>query len=57
MSRAVEKLHDGFIMYHGCGIYHGDGSNVLITKKRSCSNPTNACFWMQGKHVNKKVQT
>ena len=57
MSRAVKNLQDGFIKYHGCGIYHRDGSNVLVTKGRSCSNPTNACFWMQGEHVNEKVQT
>ena len=44
-------------MYHGCGVYHRDGSNVLITKRRSCSIPVNACFWMQGNHVNKKVRT
>ena len=57
MSRAVKNLQDGFIKYHGCGIYHRDGSNVLVAKGRSCSNPTKPCFWMQGEHVNKKVQT
>ena len=57
MSRAAKNLQDGFIKFHGCGIYHRDGSNVLITKRRGCSNPINACFWMQGEHVHKKVST
>ena len=50
-------MQDGFIKYHGCGIYHRDGSNVLVTKQRPCSRPTNACFWMQSEHVHKKVCT
>ena len=33
MGRIVKKLQDGFIKFHGCGLYHRDGSNVLITKK------------------------
>ena len=57
MSRAVKSLQDGFIKYHGCKIYHRDGSNALVTKGRPCSNPTNACFRMQGEHVHKKVST
>ena len=55
MSKIVKILHDGFIKYHGCGIYHRDGSNVLITKDRGCSRPIDACFWMKPEHVHKKV--
>ena len=44
MTKIVENLQDGFIKYHGCGIYRKDGTNVLITKKRLCYKPINACF-------------
>ena len=33
MTKIVKNLQDGFIKYHGCGIYRRDGTNVLITKK------------------------
>ena len=55
--KTVKNLQDGFIKYHGCSIYHRDGSNVLVTKRRPCSRPTNAYFWMQSEHVHKKVCT
>ena len=42
MGRIVKILQDGFIKYHGCGLYHRDGSNVLVTKWRDCSKPINA---------------
>ena len=57
MKNIVKNLQDGFIKYHGCGAYRRDGTNVLITKKRPCNNPINACFWMLGKDVIKKVRT
>ena len=57
MTKIVKNLQDGFIKYHGCGIYRRDGTNVLITKKRLCYKPTNACFWILGNDVNKKVRT
>ena len=57
MGRIVKNVNDGFIKYHGCGICHRDGSNVLITKNRGCSKPTNACFWMKPEYVNKRVTT
>ena len=37
MGRIVKNLQDGFIKFHGCGVYHRDGSNVLITKKKTMS--------------------
>ena len=57
MKKSVKSLQDGFIKYHGCGVYRRDGSNVLCTKSRPCFKPVNACFWMLGKDVNKKVRT
>ena len=57
MKRKVKNLQTDFIKFHGCGVYRSDGTNVLCTKKRPCSKPINACFWMLGKHVNKKVRT
>ena len=57
MKNIVKNLQDGFIKYHGCGVYRTDGTNVLITKKRPCFNPTNACFWMLASDINKKVRT
>ena len=57
MGRIVKNLQDGFINFHGCGVYHRDGSNVLITKKRPCYHPITECFWMQPEHVHKKVTT
>ena len=57
MGKIVKNLRDGFVMYHCCGIYHRDGSNVLITRGRGCSKPTDACFWMKPEHVHKKVIT
>ena len=56
-EKSVKNLQDDFIKFHGCGIYRRDGSNVLSTKKRPCNNPINACFWMLGKDVIKKVRT
>ena len=38
MGRIVKNL-DGFIKYHGCGLYHRDGSNVSVTKWRGCAAP------------------
>ena len=55
--KSFKNLQDGFIKYHGCGIYHRDGSNVLVTQQRPCLNPTNTCFWMHPEHVQKKVST
>ena len=26
----ILKLNDGFIKFHGCGIYRRDGTNILI---------------------------
>ena len=57
MGRIVKNLQDGFIKYHGCGLYHRDGSNVLVTKWRGYSKPINACFWMKTEDVRKKVYT
>ena len=50
-------MQDGFIKFHGCGVYRRDGSNVLCTKTRPCFKSVNACFWMLGKDVKKKVRT
>ena len=50
-------MQDGFIKFHGCGVYRRDGSNVLSTKRRPFKNPVNACFWMLGEDVTKKVRT
>ena len=57
MKKNVKNLQDGFIKYRGCGVYRRDGSNVLCTKSRPCFKSVNACFWMLGKDVNKKVRT
>ena len=57
MKKSVKNLQDGFIKFHGCGAYRRDGSNVLCTKTRPCFKPVNACFWMLGEDVKKKVQT
>ena len=57
MKKSVKSLQDGFIKFHGCGVYRRDGSNVLCTKTRPCFKPVNACFWMLGKDVKKKVRT
>ena len=57
MGRIVKNLQDGFINFHGCGLYHREGSNVLITKKRPCYHPIIECFWMRPEHVHKKVTT
>ena len=57
MNKSVKNLQDGFIKYHGCGVYRRDGSNVLCTKLNPCIKPTNACFWMLSEDVNKKVRT
>ena len=57
MKKSVKNLQDGFIRYHGCGIYRRDGTNVLVTKRRACHKPTNACFWMLSEDVEKKVRT
>ena len=57
MKKSVKNLQDGFIRYHSCGIYRRDRTNVLVTKRRPCYKPTNACFWMLDEDVKKKVQT
>ena len=57
MKKSVKNLQDGFIKFHGCGVYRRDGSNVLCTETRPCFKPVNACFWMLGKDVKKKVWT
>ena len=56
MKKSVKNLQDGFIRYHGCGIYRRDETKVLITKRRVCYKPTNACFWMLGEDVEKKFE-
>ena len=57
MKKSVKNLQDGFIKFHGCGIYRRDGTNVLVSKKGPCDNPINACFWMLDEDVIKKVRT
>ena len=57
MKKSVKNLQDGFIKYHGCEIYRRDGTNVLVTKRKRCYKPTNACFWMSSEDVEKKVRT
>ena len=57
MKKSVKNLQDGFIKFHGCGVYRRDGSNVLCTKTRPCFKPVNACFWMLGEDVKKKART
>ena len=57
MARSVKNLQTDFIKFHGCGAYRRDGTNVLCTEKNPCSNPINACFWMENKHVIHKVRT
>ena len=56
MKDSVNNLQDGFIRYHGCGIYRRDGRNVLVTKRGPCYKPTNACFWMLDEDVKKKFE-
>ena len=56
MKKSVKNLQDGFIKFHGCGIYRRDGSKVLCTKTRPCFKPVNACFWMIGEGVKKKFE-
>ena len=57
MARSVKNLQTDFIKFHSCGAYRRDGTNVLCTEKNPCSNPINACFWMENKHVVHKVRT
>ena len=57
LRKSIKNIQDGFIKFHGCGVYRRDGTNVLYTKKRPCSNPINACFSMRSKDVTKKVRT
>ena len=57
MKKSVKNLQDGFIKFHGCGIYRRDGSKVLCTKTRPCFKPVNACFWMIGEGVKKSSNT
>ena len=57
MKKSVKNLQDGFIKFQGCGVYRRGGTNVLSAKKRPCDNPINACFWMLGEDVIKKVRT
>ena len=57
MKKNVKNLQDGFIRYHGCGIYRRDGTNVLVTKRRPCYKTTSACFWMLDEDVEKNVRT
>ena len=57
MKKSVKNLQDGFIKLHGCGAYRRYGTNVLCTKSRPCYKPVNACFWILGKDVHKKVRT
>ena len=28
----LKRIENNFVFYHGCGMYHLDGSNVLIRK-------------------------
>ena len=53
----ILKINDGFVKFHGCGIYRRDGTNILITKKRPCKFPINQCFWMNPSDVNSKIRT
>ena len=53
----ILKLNDGFVKFHGCGIYRRDGTNILVTKKRPCKFPINQCFWMNPSDVNSKIRT
>ena len=57
MKKSFKNLQHGFIKFHGCGVYRKDGSNILCTKTRPCFKPVNACFWMLGEDVKKKVRT
>ena len=34
MKKSVKNLQDGFIKFHGCGVYRRDGTNKLSTKKK-----------------------
>ena len=53
----ILKINDGFVKFHGCGIYRRDGTNILVTKKRPCKFPINQCFWMNPSDVNSKIRT
>ena len=53
----ILKLNDGFVKFHGCGIYRRDGTNILVTKKRPCKFPINQCFWMNPSDIKSKIRT
>ena len=55
--KSILKLNDGFIKYHVCGLYRRDGTNILVTKNRSCKTPMNQCFWMNALNVKSKIRT
>ena len=57
MARLLKDLSDGFVLYHGCGIYFRDGMNVLITKCKTCKKLTSECFWKDSRYVKNRVKT
>ena len=55
--KSILKLEDGFIKFHGCGLYTRDGTNILVTKNRPCKSPINQCFWINASNVKSKIRT
>ena len=55
--KSVKNLQDGFIKYHGCGLYRRDGTNILVTNKRPCKFPITNCFWMDSANVKRQIRT
>ena len=53
----LKRIENNFVFYHGCGMYHLDGSNILIRKGQSCILPTKKCFWKRPNYINKKIYT
>ena len=56
-TNLLKDLSDGFVLYHGCGIFFRDGMNILITKRKTCKRSTSKCFWKDAVYVNNRVKT
>ena len=52
----AKKISQNFIVYHGCGSWYHDGTNRIVSKNRTCINPTYNPFWEKTNDVRNKVE-
>ena len=53
----VKIFSQKFVLYHGCGAWHHDGTNRILYKNKKCIRPTSEPFWKKTNDVRNRVET